>query len=438
MTRKKMKKIKAQGWLISWLCGCFLAGLSCSKSPFDPSTGLGQQVVDAIYPDAVDLQHAFKAVDMGCAVSHDTSVRFDATDASDSIRSGVHTGSLTAGSLSGEYSIAYMEFRTGHLRASANLGVLQAARDSGTLDSMYLKLSYPVRSTDPTVRPATILVDTCPVKPHGIPFDTARLSGLSAWTDTVQRDSLSDTTVLIALDTGRYLPLIRRAIDTAVSSLDTDSVAFCIRLTDSSRVLRISSAQLLLRYRYLPDSVRRTEALVTSYTEYTVVEPAVPVDKSAIISSWESDRFVEIKLDLTALWDSAENAQAKRPYAVVQAAFCSLYTGASAIEPQTDSVPVLCGLLDHSLGSKLSARAMRDSLNTLFNIGRLTRAWAGRSARGFSFACTPFLQRLSEERAATKTAYLYLFAGDFPQWAQVRWEIGPAVRFNVLFTNPQK
>jgi hypothetical protein len=440
-----MKKIKAPGWL--FLCGCCLAVLVCSRSPFDPSTGLGQQVIDATYPDAVDLQHAFKAVSLGCAVSHDTSIRFDANDASDSIRPGVHErgiwsgvydNGLTVGSLSGERSVAYMEFRTAPLRGSVGLPGLRAARDSGTLDSMYLKLSYALRPSDTVGGPATISVDTCPIKKRGVPFDTTLLGSQGMWTFQVQRDTFADTTTMVTLDTGFYLPIIKRAIDTAASAVDTDSVAFCLRMRDVARVFRPSSAQLIISYRYLPDTTRRIEAIPISFAEYTVFEPAVSPDTGGAVSSWESDRFVEVKLDLSALWDSAVNAQIGKSYAVVQAAYCSLSTGSSVIEPQTDSVPVLYGILDHTLDNKLSAEAMRDSLKTLFSVGRLSRAWVVPSSRDLSVSCTGFLQRLSEERATVKTGYLYLFTGGFPQWARVHWNVGPSVRFNVLFTNPQK
>lgn len=415
-----------------FLFACSGTVLLCSHSPFDPSTSLGQQVIEDIYPNSIDLQHAFKVVSVALPVVHDTSIRFDTIDHSDSIQSGLHEKSVTVGNINGERSIGYMEFRTAALRTSANIGNIRIARDSGTIDSVYLKISYP----SDTMKPKTITIDSCPIKPHGTLFDSTKLGPIRLWTHEVQYDTFSDTTALIPLDTSMYLPKIRKAIDTAAASVDTDSVAFCIRMEDTSKVLRLSSASIVIRYRVTPDTTKRTETIKVSYVDYSVFESGAPSAGQTEPSSWEADRFVEVKIDLSALWDSVTNAAGGKNYAVVQAASCSVSAGPSTIDPGADSELVLYGLLDHTLDNKAAAQTMRDSLNYYTSVGRLKRNMAVRSAKTFDFSCTFFLQSLLEERKTV--GYLYLFSNSNPLWTRMFWQVGSSIRFNVLMSNPQK
>jgi hypothetical protein len=173
-----------------------------------------------------------------------------------------------------------------------------------------------------------------------------------------------------------------------------------------------------------------------------------PIPSDSLVMSWQADRFVEIPVDLTPLWNFATGGGNGRTYNVVQNATCFLTASLPIFEKAgADSTQrkIVYGLLDHRItDSRALADATHDSLIVLVGAGRLPNdsvvADTARSkvSSTISLQVTIFAQSLYEENPRPATGYLYVFVRTASDFARAVIKKPATVKFSALFSNPQK
>jgi hypothetical protein len=188
-------------------------------------------------------------------------------------------------------------------------------------------------------------------------------------------------------------------------------------------------------------------ASLAYYFDITSTEQGT-IPSDSLVMSWQADRFVEIPIDLTPLWNYAAGGGNGKTYTVVQNATCFLNASLFNVEKAgSDSTQrkIVYGLLDHRItDSRAHANATRDSLLAILASGRLANdsivvdtAKSKVSSR-ISLPVTIFAQSLYEENPRPTTAYLYLWVRTATDFARAVIRKPPTVKFTALFSNPQK
>jgi hypothetical protein len=537
-------------------CASFLlAGsiLFC-KSPFEPSTNLGQQVLNSIDSSMTNVNTAFKVMDrIDLSVqkaSSRVSIRPDTGFYH--LRSGVYPYRLAAGRFGDDSSVAYAEFRV----SSANLATIRAAvsdsgrMDTSRVDSVILLLQYKAGVNDltdaqgvsnkvnvfscgrkfypgvrndltvPDIIPSSAVmvqrtsVDTTVAIPLGSDMvtllkkaieDTVSYSGIIGKIDTVfgtvgsvnsvRPDTLFFATAPIlqpifdTLNNVKIVDSLKNTLkgDTAFISYYADAVAKCDTLLyvdsisdltyqkkESSVIISYSA----LRFRKIAQSMvydstvkyigsvhiyvsgggidrfmgppdfkiiyrpKNNDSLKTlidsSYAYYDMtVTPVNDILPSSLTASWQTERFVEVPLNLLPLWDSLKTWD----YTIIQNAMITLpiekniseFIGPSDSTQLSDTTQtIVYGLFDSLVTDEKSLSTL-DSLMNVSGAVASSRLVVGRKDMELTLRVTDVLQKFYEKQ--TSMGYIYLFMKTNNPFGQVVFVNSKAVKLSAVFSN---
>ncbi len=288
--------------------------------------------------------------------------------------------------------------------------------------------------------------DTAIVSCRGVP------SGGSAPTlvraDTLPfTDSIDGLTSVLSGDTAfvGYTAVRSRTIITFLAFDSSEKFIAAVHLYGSGGgLMRFSGVpQFRIAYRNQCSDTLRQSVVSGSpvyYYDTRVIEtPAIPAD--SLVTSWQADRLIELKVDLQPLWDSMASSATGRSFRILQDA-SFLFSASDPVFERIGTADttrsVVFGMLDHSItGTRTQSSGTRDSLAAIMNAGRLIPIPViSQSPAQFSLPLQIFLQSIYEN-GKSPTGYLYLWVRPTDHFARVIFRNQKTMTGSALFSNPQ-
>lgn len=253
-----------------------------------------------------------------------------------------------------------------------------------------------------------------------------------------------DTSAII-----RYTALrFRKIIQTLVyDSTDKYIGAVHIYASAGGGVVRfIGPPVFLIKYRAsCIDTARQSLSShsLNYYFDMTVTE-FNPIPSDSLVASWQADRFVEIPVDLTPVWQFATGGENGITYKIIQHAACYLNASLFNVEKVgADSTQrkIVYGLLDHRItGSRSQSIAARDSLKALCDAGRVANDSV--SVDALKVLDFPARHDVSPEYARREpkagNGISLCICKAVYDFGRVVIRKPASVRFSAFFSNPQK
>jgi hypothetical protein len=347
-----------------WPAIILIGLLSCTKSPFDPSTNEGANILNSLDSTIANFKTAYRIIDTTAAVL---------TVGSNRDSSYARTDRLEAGSLNGEQSFGYFIFDTAFHFANQSvksidsvklflpltpgyrpsraisIGLFRCARrdtslhkllDTGTVQPIGNPIKVFTVDSSSKITSDTLVLDLAEfrkgLKPKGqlihdtlshdttvrvahkvpISFDTT-LAADSVTISKIDTTFKSDTT----LDT-IHAVIFRDTVDSA--RIDLNDSGYCLRAMDNSGSVARFSSPLLnilpsLNVWFYSDTTHTTvlESRSAIRVESSVYETNPTVLNDSTRSSYTSGRYTVIKLDLSAFWDSVKVKNNGKRFSVI-------------------------------------------------------------------------------------------------------------------------
>ncbi|MBD3394741.1 MAG: hypothetical protein GF418_03860 [Chitinivibrionales bacterium] len=413
--------------------------VSCSDSPFESDTELGEPILSDIDPAITDIDKNVKPVSHAAEVLDGRST----IDSSDTTRGGHHSGvlSLKAGPWWGEQATAYLEFDGDSLAA-----VL--ADTSFELSSFRLRLEGVTSLGEGDSANFSIcLVAEKDTNTGYAGFSCDTTNGFSAGGGTKSSDSSQlDITLdsLLAAVRDSILAQPPLAIDTIIDSsvkdepdtiYDTTFAGFALTLGSDTLIDFYSSfvsgsqPALRLRYRRL-SSVDTVDSMVSDSliltcvrSDYTVADTNPAALDTQLVASGATGRYTILSLDLTGFWDLFADTVRGLEYHNILAADIPIGID-TADARNTNTINVYYDLLGPD--------------GSLADTSRMSRVVVSRDSAGAPFSLDSLklenINRLVEDRYAT--AYLYLVVSRYSGSARIHWKPTGTIPIRAVLSNP--
>jgi hypothetical protein len=294
--------------------------------------------------------------------------------------------------------------------------------------------------------------DTAVVSFTAFGKDTAKKDTLL--TDTLAgRDSIDRLTYRSLPDSSIVVTFRALHFDTFSAKFDTTFIVDTTNLSDTTNkfigAVRIhvggggmvnfaKAPEFQIKYhaKCTDAGLQTISGLPYTYYDYCAHE-AVKIPSDSLVASWQTDRFVEIPINLQPLWDSVKTGGGNA-FRIVQDAWCFLKTGSSffeGVDKHDTTQQIVYGLLaDTITDSKAHSIHTRDSLIALSD--RLKTATVHVDSTTLSLSMTMFLQSMADN-GTPPTAYLYLFVKppSNAYFRRVVFKKPDSIKFSALFSN---
>jgi len=283
--------------------------------------------------------------------------------------------------------------------------------------------------------------------------------------DTTLADYMNDSTHIdTTIDTQSVVTYTAKRFDTLTAHFNYTYVydstkKFIGAVTVSSNGPGIAHfMQPIFRVKYLAnckDTTRR-DMIAAYYDMYTKDDNNATVADS-LVSSWATDRFVTMPVNLKPLWNSLLDSSTGKMYSIVQQAVCSLSIDRIQLENGLTSLVIPYGLLDKQVSARDGSSNLFDSLGRMINAGRIqtvrvidsldTIVTRTNAPKTIGLSVLPFIQSMINAKTYPATAYLYVgfssLVSTSGKFARIRWTQDdstttphqPKIRFYGLFTN---